>query len=120
MNKDFKNILSNLNKDIEQDKLLQYLNRSLTPQEQHDLEMQLNDDAFMSDAMDGLQQMKSTDNVSLTVSQLNAGLKNQLDKNKKKRNKGAVMQHSWIYYTVILLLLLAVIGYVVIKKFMNG
>ena len=119
MNKDFKNILSNLNKDIEQDKLLQYLNRSLTPQEQHDLEMQLNDDAFMSDAIDGLQQMKSTDNVSLTVSQLNAGLKKQLDKNKKKRNKGTVMQDSWIYYTVILLLLLAVIGYVVIKKFMS-
>ena len=119
MNKDFKNILSNLNKDIEQDKLLQYLNRSLTPEEQHDLEMQLNEDAFMSDAMDGLQQMKSTDKVSLTVSQLNAALKKQLDKNKKKR-KGTVMQDSWIYFTVILLLLLAVIGYVVINKFMKG
>lgn len=117
MNNDLKNILSNLNKDIEQDKLLEYLNRKLSAEEQHVLETQMNNDEFMSDAMDGLEEMKNTDRVSLAVSQLNAGLKKQLEKNKKRRNKVTVIQDSWIYYTVILLLLLAVIGYVIIKKF---
>lgn len=120
MNNDLKNILSNLSKDIEQEKLLEYLNRKLSAEEQHALETQMNDDAFMSDAMDGLEQIKNADKVSLAVTQLNEGLKKQLEKNKKRRNKGTVIQDSWIYYTVILLLLLAVIGYVVIKKFVTG
>ena len=119
MSKDFKNILSHLNKDVEQDMLLQYLNRTLSDLDQHTLEMQLNDDDFMSDAMDGLQQMKSTDKVSLAVTQLNAGLKKQLQHNKKKRIKGSFMQDSWIYYTVVILLILSIIAFVVIRKFMQ-
>ena len=120
MNNDLKNILSNLNKDIEQEKLLEYLNRKLSQEEQHELETQMNSDPFISDAMDGLEQVKNTDKVSKLVTQLNAGLKKQLENNKKRRNKGTLLQDSWIYYTVILLLLLAVIGYVVIKKFVSA
>lgn len=116
MNNDLKNILSNLNNDIEQEKLLEYLNRKLSEEEQHVLETQMNSDAFLSDAMDGLEEIKNRDKLSLAVTQLNAGLKKQLESNKKRRNKGTVMQDSWIYYTVILLLLVAVIGYIVIKK----
>lgn len=116
MNDDLKNILTHLNSDIEQDKLLEYLNRKLSKEEQHLLETQMNNDSFVSDAMDGLEQIRNTDKVSLAVSQLNAGLKKQLENNKKRRNKGTVIQESWIFYAVILLLVLAVIGYIVIKK----
>jgi hypothetical protein len=116
MSNELKDILSNLNKDIEQEKLLQYLNRRLSEEEQHLLEQQMNDDEFVSDAMEGLEQIKGTDKVNLAVSQLNAGLKKQLENTKKKRRKTNVIQESWIYYAVILLLLLAVVGYVVIRR----
>lgn len=116
MSNDLKNILSNLNNDIEQEKLLEYLNRNLSAEEQHELESHLNDDPFMSDAMDGLSQMQSPDKVSLMVYQLNKDLKLQLEK-KKKRKKRAITETPWLYYTIILLLLLAVIGYLVIKKY---
>ncbi len=120
MSDDLKNILSNFNNDIEQDKLLEYLNRQLSVQEQHDLEKQLNDDEFMSDALDGLDQLKNKADVPLMVKQLNSGLKKQLDKHKKKRNKLAVIKDSWIYYTAVILLLLAVIAFVVIKMFIKN
>lgn len=116
MSNDLKNILSNLNNDIEQEKLLEYLNRNLTTEEQHKLEAHLNDDPFMSDAVDGLSQMQSPDKISLMVYQLNKDLKVQLEK-KKKRKKRAITETPWLYYTIILLLLLAVIGYLVIKKY---
>lgn len=116
MSNDLKNILSNLNNDIEQEKLLEYLNRNLTEAEQHELEAHLNDDPFMSDAMDGLSQMQSPDKISLMVYQLNKDLKSQLEK-KKKRRKRVITETPWLYYTIILLLLLAVIGYLVIKKY---
>ncbi len=119
MSNDLKNILANLNKDIEQEKLLEYLNRQLPVQEQHELEKQLNDDEFMSDAMDGLEQLHNKADVPLLVKELNSGLKKQLDNNKNKRNRRDVMKDSWIYYTVVVLLLLAVIGFVVIKMFMK-
>lgn len=115
MSNDLKNILSNLNNDIEQDKLLEYLNRKLTAEEQHELEARLNDDPFMSDAMDGLSEIKGPDKISLMVYQLNKDLKSQLDKKKKRKNR-FITETPWLYYTVILLLLLAVIGYLVIKK----
>jgi hypothetical protein len=44
MSNELKDILSNLNKDIEQEKLLEYLNRRLSEEEQHLLEHQMNDD----------------------------------------------------------------------------
>ncbi|RYY46763.1 MAG: hypothetical protein EOO06_13810 [Chitinophagaceae bacterium] len=115
MNNDLTNILSNLNKDVEQEKLLEYLNRSLTPEEQHDLEKQLNDDPFASDAMEGLSEMEAPDRISLMVYQLNKNLKLQLEK-KKKRKKKAITETPWLYYSFLFLLIVAVIGYLVIKK----
>lgn len=115
MSNDIKNILSNLNNDVEQEKLLEYLNRTLSTEEQHALEARLNDDPFMSDAMDGLSEMKSPDKISLMVYQLNKDLEKKLD-HKKKRKKRSITETPWLYYTVIILLLVAVIGYLVIKK----
>jgi hypothetical protein len=120
MSKDLKDILANLNKDIEQDKLLEYLNRKLSEQEQHDLEKHLNDDEFMSDAWDGLQQLNNQTDVPYLVQQLNTGLKKQLDKNKKNKRRPRLLNESWIYYTIILLLILATITFVVIKMYLKN
>jgi hypothetical protein len=118
MSNDLKNILTNLNKDIEQEKLLEYLNRTLTTEEQHDLESQINDDPFMSDAMEGLGEIQNSEKISLMLYQLNKNLKTQLEK-KKKRKKRAIFETPWLYYTVIFLLIVAILGYIIIKK-ING
>ena len=77
MSDELKNILSGLNKDIEQEKLLQYLNRDLSDAEQHELEKQMNDDEFMNDALEGLAQIENKADIPAHVQQLNAGLKIQ-------------------------------------------
>lgn len=119
MSDDLKNILSNLNKDIEQDKLLEYLNRQLTERDEHALESQMNDDAFMSDAMDGLQQMRNKQNLPEVVSELNSGLQKQIEKNKSRRRKRKTGPDASVYYTIIILLVLIVIAFVVIRMFTN-
>jgi hypothetical protein len=115
MSEDLKKIFANLNNDIEQEKLLEYLNRQLTEEQQHDLEAQMNDDDFMSDALDGLEQLNDKVAVPLIVKELNSGLKKQLDKTKKKKNRRSATPDSWMYYTIILLLLLAITAFVIIK-----
>ncbi|MBK7434683.1 MAG: hypothetical protein IPI66_12840 [Chitinophagaceae bacterium] len=117
MSKELKDILSNLNKEIEQDKLLDYLNKKLSAGEAHELEKQMADDEFMNDAVEGLGEVKNKKDLSAYVDQLNRDLQKQLDKKKKRREKRRIKEQPWVYFTIVLLLLLIVISYILIKKF---
>jgi hypothetical protein len=118
MNPELKNILSQLNKDVDQEELLQYLNSSLTAAEQHKLETQLNEDAFLNDAAEGLAQLANTNELPAIVHQLNAGLKATLEQKKKKRSRKRIFKDNWTYLTILVILLLAVLAYVVIQQLM--
>ena len=54
MSDELKDILSNLNKDIEQEKLLDYLNKKLSAADAHEVEKQMAGDEFINDAVEGL------------------------------------------------------------------
>ena len=120
MSDDLKDILSNLNKEIEQDKLLDYLNKKLPASEAHEVEKQMADDDFMNDAVEGLENFKNKKDLTLVVDQLNRDLKKQLDKKKKHKEKRKLQQQPWLYFTIVLLLILIVICYVLLKKFSDG
>ena len=116
MSDDLKDILSNLNKDIEQDKLLDYLNKNLPAGEAHDIEKQMADDPFMNDAVEGLSEFGDHNNLSAYVQLLNADLQKQLNKKKKRKEKRKFKDQPWIYLTIILLLALIVVCYIVLKR----
>jgi len=116
MSDELKDILSNLNNDIEQEKLLQYINQHMSDADQHAFEKQMNDDEFMNDAIEGLQSLENKNNISAIVQQMNADLKKQLDKKKKRKQKRKLNEQPWTYYSIVLLLLLILIAYIVIKK----
>jgi len=116
MDDNLKDILSNLNKEIEQEKLLDYLNKNLAASEVHDLEKQMADDPFMNDAVEGLQQMRSTKDMQAYVQQLNDDLHKQLAKKKTRREKRKLKDQSLLYITIVILLVLAVVGYLMIKQ----
>lgn len=118
MSKDLKDILSNLNKDIEQDKLLDYLNKNLSAAEAHEVEKQIADDEFMSDAVEGLESFKNKKDVSLLVQQLNAELKKQTEKKKARKEKRKLKDQPWLYIAIVTLLLLIIVSYIVVKKFL--
>ena len=118
MSHDLKNILSENNKDIEQEKLLDYLNKNLPAAEAHEVEKQMANDEFMNDAVEGLENFKDKKDVLLLVQQLNEDLKKQTQKKKQKKEKRKLKEQPWLYFTIILILLLAIIGYVIIKKYM--
>lgn len=116
MSDGLKDILSNLNKDIEQEKLIQYLNQHMTEQEKHAFESQMNDDEFMNDAVEGLQILENKNEIPLLVNQLNAGLKKQLHKKKKRSGIKDAGQQTWIYFSIILILLLIIAAFLIIRK----
>src|SRR5215213_7783378 len=87
MNESLKDILSNLNPDVDQEMLLQYLQGKMSAQEQHELEKQMMGDDFDSDALEGLQEFQNKKNLAALVNQLNTDLKKRTEKKKKFREK---------------------------------
>jgi len=120
MSDGLKDILSNLSKDIEQDKLLDYLNKKLSATEAHEVEKQMADDDFMNDAVEGLENFKNKKDLSLLVNQLNKDLKKQTANKKLKKDKRKLQDQPWLYFTIVLLLILVIISYVLVKKYLGS
>jgi anti-sigma factor RsiW len=119
MSNELKDILSNSNKDIDNQQLMDYLSSHLSKTQQHDVEKAMTDDAFMNDAVEGLQQMKDNKNIAAYVEQLNYELNRQVAKNKKRKEKRRLKDSPYTYLIAILLLVLMVICFVVVKKYLD-
>lgn len=116
MQDNYKDILSHLSTEIDQETLLLYLQGKLTDEKKHEVEKKLLENEFADDAMEGLQQFKDKQNLSYTVEMLNRDLKKKLDRKKKRRQKLQLKDQPWVYMTILILILLIVICFIVIKR----
>ena len=120
MSDKLKDILSHLNPDIDQETLLRYLQGKLSAEEQHELEKGMMDHEFDSDALDGLQQLKDTNNISVLLHQLNRELRKKTEKKKRFREKLQLRVEPWLIIALIIILLLAVIGFMLVHRKVQG
>ncbi len=120
MNNKLKDILSNSNKDIDNQQLMDYLSQQLSKEESHAVEMNMTDDEFMSDAVDGLQHIEDKKNMQAYVEQLNNDLQKQIAKNKIRKEKRRIKDQPYTIFTIILLLVLVVISFIVLKKYLDA
>ena len=97
---------------LPEDKLLAYMEGRLSPEEQHEVEAWLAEEGMEADAIEGLQQEKSS-SVLKSVNRLNDNLNTHLYKNRRRRKQISDNPFAWI--AVVIILLLAVLAYVVIK-----
>ncbi len=116
MNINLKDILSNSNKDIDNQQLMDYLSHYISQADSHKIEEKMADDPFMNDAVEGLQQFKPHKDLQVYVEQLNYDLQKQINKNKKRKEKRKIKNQPYTYFAIIFILLLLVICYVILKK----
>ena len=116
MQEKLKDILTHLSQDIDQETLLLYLQDQLTPERQHELEKQLIDNPFASDALEGLRDIRDKKQIAYMVEMLNRDLHKKTEKRKKQREKQKLPDHSQLYLTIVILLILVVICFVVIYR----
>jgi hypothetical protein len=114
MSDNLKDILSNINPDIDQETLLQYLQGHLTPDKQHELEAKMLEGDLESDALEGLTAFKDKQQLTNVVSQLNRDLKKKTQARKNKYKTRDLKLEPWIWMAVILILILVTVSYVVI------
>jgi hypothetical protein len=116
MNNDLLNILSNSNKDIDNQKLMDYLSGKLSEQEKHEVEAWMVDNDFENEALEGLQQLAGKKNLEGYVDQLNKELHHYIQEKKDRRSKRAIGNPFWIYTAIALILLTIILVYMVIHK----
>lgn len=120
MSNELIDILSNSNKDIDNQKLMDYLSNHLSKENIHELEKIMAEDDFMNDAVEGLQKFKRKEDMQACVEQLNRDLQKQITKNKKRKLSRKFKDQPYTYITVIIILLLLVISFVVLKKYLDA
>ncbi|MEO5984493.1 MAG: hypothetical protein ABIP80_03250 [Ferruginibacter sp.] len=109
--------IPDLSNAAQQEKVLNYLNGKMNDASAHEFEKTMNEDAFMADAMEGLEKVKDKEQLTVLVHQMNTELKKQVKLKKTRKEKRIIIQDQWMYFAVILLLILTVVAFVVIKKF---
>jgi hypothetical protein len=71
--------------------------------------------AFLSDAREGLNHVKDTDQLEMVLQQLNQQMHQQLKQKKTGKKKRAAGLMSWIYWAIFITLLLTIVGFLVIR-----
>ncbi|MCE3281369.1 MAG: hypothetical protein K0Q66_106, partial [Chitinophagaceae bacterium] len=97
---DIKDILSD-DDDLKGDELLRYVQGGLSGEDQHKVERQIADSEFVSDAMDGLQQVRDKKSIDQYVEELNRQLHKQVAAKKKRKQKRKLKEYPWITIAVL-------------------
>ncbi|MEN9571939.1 MAG: hypothetical protein RL172_3170 [Bacteroidota bacterium] len=116
MSNDLKNILSNSNKDIDNQQLMDYLASELSKSNAHELETGMADDPFLNDAVEGLQNISPTEKINNLTLQLNQELQKIVAKNKKARTKRRWKDSPIAYLYLLCFIMLLVLCYLLVKK----
>ncbi len=98
---------------LAEDKLLAYLEGSLTPHEQREVELWLAEEGMESDAIEGLKMMPAAD-TRQSVGRINHKLRKTLTGAKRKRRPANTQEATYI--AIVLLLFLAAVAYYVVSK----
>jgi predicted anti-sigma-YlaC factor YlaD len=119
MSENYKDILSNLSTDVDQETLLLYLQGKLSEVKKHEVEKQLLQNEFNEDAIDGLQEFKDKEQLQYMVEMLNRDLKKKTEKKKKRREKMKIKDQPWLIVSILILIILIVLAYVFIHRMLN-
>jgi hypothetical protein len=113
---DLKNILSN-GSEPNVDSLKKYLEGTASDEERFAIENQMADEAFMNDAVEGLQHFKDQQVLQQYVSQLNTELHKQTNKKKSRKQKRILKDQNLTILAIIAILVLCTLAYALIRMY---
>ena len=97
---------------LPEDKLMAYLEGTLTGDELREVELLLADESMESDALEGLQGLNTADAREIRDS-LNRQLQQALNKKKRRKRRG-IMNQQWSWMAVAMILMLAIVCFAVL------
>jgi hypothetical protein len=115
----YKDIFSHLSTEVDQETLLLYLQDKLSAEMKHEVEKKLLESEFADDAVEGLKEIKDKKQINYIVEMLNRDLKKKLEKKKQRREKMRIKDQPWLYISILILILLIVISYIIIHRYLQ-
>jgi hypothetical protein len=120
MQQNYKDILSHLSTEVDQETLLLYLQNKLTEEKKHEVEKKLLENEFAGEALEGLQEIKDKQQIAYMVEMLNRDLAKKVEKKKQRREKMRIKDQPWLYISLLILIILIIISYMVIHKYLQA
>jgi anti-sigma factor RsiW len=111
---DLGNILQS-DDELNEAQLKKYLSGEANAEELHAVEKTMADDAFVNDAVEGLQSFSSEAKLDDYVTQLNKKLHQQLETPRERKKKRRIKDLSWVILAVIIILLLCILAVWIIR-----
>lgn len=100
--------------DLSNEELLKYLGKDISDNEMNAIEQKMATSDFENDAIEGLAQFKSKENIIAITNSLNQQLKKQVSKARKRNKKRKIQDQQWLIVAILVVLLLSVAGYLLI------
>ncbi len=111
-----KKAISSNERPVNQEKLIEYLEGSLSALERQHIEKQLEEDEFLNDAMEGLHQITDSQQIKQVVNDLNRSIQKQITTQQRKKNKQPIFSLYWVYIAIILLIILILSAYLILSQ----
>lgn len=102
---------------ISEQKLMDYIEGRMSPEEAHEVEKLMVDSGFIDDAVEGLSEMKDKQKIAVILQELNGHLKNKISQKTKKNKLLIPDQLTLTIAATITILLLVVIAYVIYRMY---
>ncbi len=74
---------------------------------------------FLSDASEGLNQLKDNKQLESVLQNLNQQMHRQLAYKKVHKRKRSIGDLSWSYWAIIIILLLSMVGYIIVRMLIH-
>ena len=113
---DLDDILKDGPDELDEQKLINYLEGKASAEERHEVERHMAESNFTNDAIEGLQGLKNKKDINRLVKDLNRQLHQHIQDRKKHKEKRRIKEDPWVYLAIVLILVLAIISYIIVKK----
>jgi len=105
---------------LDEDRLLAYLDGTMPAKEQHALEEILESDPFLSDAVEGLAEIKDKEQLRKIAAQINVHLRRQIQTRRKHRRSRPRLTDHWGWIFVLVILVLVILSWLVMKTMISA
>ncbi|MDI9366236.1 MAG: hypothetical protein QM541_14865 [Flavobacterium sp.] len=106
---DVTNILHD--EELNDEQLMNYLEGNLADEERHAIELQMLEDNFTNDAVEGLENLSNKAQLSTYVEQLNYQLQKAIAIKKQRKAKRKLADNQWLIISICVVLAICVLGY---------
>jgi hypothetical protein len=97
--------------ELNDEQLMNYLEGNLSDEERHAIELQMLEDDFTNDAVEGLENITNKAQLPTYVEQLNRQLQKNIALNKQRKAKRKLEDNQWLIISICVVLAICVLGY---------